>query len=93
MKKSIALILVFVMALGAFVGCGGAGNSGGSGGGSGFVPGPMPSDTGSETPLRIQWYQSIGVNTLFEGPHIERSLSLATPMIWSSMGYYDAVKA
>lgn len=94
MKKSIALILVLVVALGLLAGCGGKGNTGGGGGGgSTFVPSPPPAGTDSETPLRIQWYQSIGVNTLFEGPHVESSLSLATPMIWSSMGYYDAVKA
>lgn len=90
MKRFLVILLAFVVAVSMFAGCGGAGTNPGTGGQGGKEP---PADINSETPLRIQWNQSIGVDTLFEGPHINSSLMLATPMIWDTLGYYDAVNA
>lgn len=100
MKKTIAMLLVLVLALGIFAGCANTttdptdgtkdtqgstqGSTQGTTEGTGDTTPPE-----SETPLMLTWQQGIGIDSLFESPH-QNVQSLYPYMVFEPLAYYDA---
>ncbi len=96
MKKLIAMLLAFAMLLGTLAGCGSqqAGetddqtttNAGQTVAGQDETQEAQVPE--SETPLKLQWSQSIGIDTLFESPAKDMQ-SLYPYMVFDSLMYWD----
>lgn len=65
MKKALSMILALLMIACVFAGCAPADT-----GSSTPDTTPVVGDVNSETPMYMQWYQGIGVETVFESPFI-----------------------
>ena len=95
MKKLIAMLLAFAMLLGTLAGCGNqqtvdpddqtTANAGQTAGQDETQEAQVPE---SETPLKLQWSQSIGIDTLFESPAKDMQ-SLYPYMVFDSLMYWD----
>ena len=89
MKKAISLLLALVMLACLFAGCAPAGQtdttpSGTTGGTEDTTPSTDAAPVDSETPMNMQWYQGIGVESLFENPHTNVQ-SLLPYMVWDRL--------
>lgn len=103
MKKIIALLLALVMLLGVMAGCARTETPAEPDTSESSTPAdntetkePDTSDeqpeevpTESETPLKLSWVQSIGIDTVFENPHKDIQ-SLYPYMVFEPLAYYDA---
>ena len=95
MKKIITLLLVLVMALSVVAGCATtAAKASGASTETETAPATevdnaeeTPAE--SETPLKLTWQQSIGIDTVFENPHKDIQ-SLYPYMVFEPLAYYDA---
>ena len=96
MKKLIAMLLAFAMLLGTLAGCGNqqtgetddqtTANAGQTVAGQDETQEAEVPE--SETPLKLQWSQSIGIDTLFESPAKDMQ-SLYPYMVFDSLMYWD----
>lgn len=89
MKKTLSLLLALVMVVSLFAGCGAKEPEAVEPEATQPVAEattPVAEDvaTESETPLKMQWYQGIGVETMFENPHTNVQ-SLLPYMIWDRL--------
>ena len=91
MKKLMVMLLSLALIMGALAGCGKKDPAGtkdnGKGDGAKIEDGT--GDAKSETPLRLQWHQGIGIDTLFESPAKDLQ-SLYPYMIFDSLMMWDA---
>lgn len=104
MKKIIALLLVLVMILGVMAGCAKTTETPETPTDAENTPAPAETEqtpeadnteeqpaeaTEIETPLKLTWQQSIGIDTVFENPHKDIQ-SLYPYMVFEPLAYYDA---
>ncbi len=96
MKKSIALLLAFVLVISVFAGCNGNAPTDPTDPSTPAASGTTPDSqqqtnppAESETALKLHWQQAIGIDTLFENPHHDEQ-SLWPSMVFEPLAYYDA---
>ena len=90
MKKIVALLLVFAMVF-CLAACNKPQNDPTDPSNSGTSTQPTGNPE-SETPMKLQWFQSIGTDTQFEAP-AQQIQSLYPYMIFDPLMYWDAVNA
>lgn len=71
MKRALSLLLVLMMVVCVFAGCGGDPDTGSTtpNNNQNVQKDPNAGTPASETPMYMQWYQGGGVETTFENPH------------------------
>lgn len=95
MKKLIVMLLAFAVLLGVLAGCAGQPVESEKPTDSSQAESQEPSQTEapeSETPLKLQWSQAIGIDTLFESPAKDMQ-SLYPYMVFDSLMYWDGANA
>lgn len=101
MKKATALLLAFVLLVGVLAGCNTdtgsqtpsnsvpGGTAPGTGQPGNDSPAPIPE---SETPMKLQWMQGIGIDTLFETPAHDMQ-SLYAQMVFDPLMFLDSLNS